>query len=118
MPISPSNSGSATKSALASRAVDSGVTTVQVSVSGIGFELLPLRQPLRLLLGLLDPADVHERVLRQMVPLAVANLLEAPDRIVDLRELARLAGEHLGHIARLRQEPLDAAGPVHDQLVI
>ena len=53
-----------------------------------------------------------------MVPLAVADLLEAADRLGQRRELARLAGERLGHEERLRQEPLDPAGAVHDLLVL
>ena len=55
---------------------------------------------------------------RQVVPLAVAQLLEAADRVLQRRELAGLAGERLGHEERLRQEPLDAAGPGHDLLVL
>ena len=68
--------------------------------------------------GLLDGADVHEGVFRQVVPLAVADFFEAADRFGQRRDLARLAGEHFGHEERLRQEPLDAAGAMHDQLVV
>src|SRR5690242_1012816 len=67
---------------------------------------------------LLDRADVHERRLRQLVPLPVAQLLEAADRVLQLRELARLAGERLGDEERLREEPLDPAGPGHHLLVV
>ena len=67
--------------------------------------------------GLFDRADVHERVFRQVVPLAVADFFEAADRFGERRDLARLAGEHFGHEERLRQEPLDAAGAMHDELV-
>src|SRR5262245_61595623 len=68
--------------------------------------------------GLFDAAYVHERRLRQVVPLAVAKFFEAADRVGDLRELARLAGEGLGHEERLRKEPFDAAGATHDVLVV
>ena len=64
------------------------------------------------------PPTYMNAVLRQMVPLAVAQLLEAADRVGQRRDLARLAGEHLGHEERLRQESLDAAGAVHDLLVL
>ena len=55
----------------------------------------------------LDAADVHERLLGQVVPLAVAQFLEAADRLGQRRHLALLAGERLGHDERLRQELLD-----------
>ena len=53
-----------------------------------------------------------------MVPLAVGNLLERPDCVGEARDLAGLAGEHLGHEERLRQETLHAAGPVHHEFVL
>jgi len=75
--------------------------------------LLPLRHPLGLLLGLLDDADIHKGVFRQVVPLAVADFFKAADGVVEFRDLAGLTGENLGHEERLRQEPLDPAGPMH-----
>ena len=54
----------------------------------------------------------------KMIPLAVADFLEAADRVGKLRVLARLAGEHLGDEERLRHEPLDSPGTMHDQLVV
>src|SRR5438034_1472755 len=96
IPISPSNRGSAMKSALASRAVCSGVTTVQV----IGSAMLSaaFRQPLGLLFGLLDGADIHEGVFRQVVPFAVADFLEAANGVVNFGEFAGFAGEDLRYI--------------------
>ena len=47
-----------------------------------------------------------------------ADLLEAADRVGQRRDFARLAGEHLGHQERLREEPLHPPGPVHHQLVL
>ena len=73
---------------------------------------------LGLFLGLLDRADVEERAFGKVVPLAVAELLEAADRVGQGGVLARLAGEDLGDEERLRQEPLDPAGAVDDDLVV
>src|SRR5262249_17328651 len=53
----------------------------------------------------------------EMVPLAVADLLEAADRVRQLGVSARLVDEDLGHEERLREEPLDPAGPGDDELV-
>src|SRR5262245_1515063 len=80
--------------------------------------LFALREPLRRLFGLLDRSHVHERILGQMVPFAVANFLEAADRVFERRDCALLTGEYLGHDERLREESLDSAGAVHDQLVV
>ena len=103
----------------------SGVTTMQRSwwVAMIGSPsseaLLAARRLLPgLLLGLLDDADVHERRLGEVVPLALAQLLEAADGLLDRRDVALLAGERLGDDERLRQELLDAAGAVDDLLVL
>ena len=63
------------------------------------------------------PPTYMNAVFGQMVPLALAQLLEAADRLGERRHLALLAGERLGHDERLRQELLDAPGPVHDLLV-
>ena len=53
-----------------------------------------------------------------MVPLAVGDLLKRTDRVGKARLLTLLAGEHLGHEERLREEPLHAAGAVHDEFVL
>ncbi len=62
--------------------------------------VLPL-QLLRLLHGLFDGADVHEGLFGQGVVLAVANLLEAADAVVELRVVAGEARERLGDVERL-----------------
>ena len=72
---------------------------------------------LRLFLSLLNRPDVHKCLLRQMVPFAVANFLEAADGFPQRGDFARLAGEYFGHQKRLRQEALDAPGTVDDLLI-
>ena len=79
---------------------------------GLGFHLLGL------FLGLFDDSNVHERLLRQVIPFTVTEFLEAADRVFERRDFARLAGEDLGHQKRLRQESLDTAGAMDDQLVV
>src|SRR5688572_12825781 len=116
-PSSPSNIGRATKSAGASSSALSGVTTTQCNSLAVGVAMSSLHLA-GLLVGLLDAADVAERGLGQVVPLALAQLLEAADRLLDRRHLALLAGERLGDDERLRQELLDPPRPVHHLLVL
>ena len=61
--------------------------------------------------GLLDVADQEERLLGQVVVLALAERLERGDRLLERDVLAGDAGELLGDEERLRQEALDLAGP-------
>src|ERR1700681_4714349 len=75
-------------------------------------------EALRLLDRLLDGADHIEGRLRQMVVLAVAQALEAADRIGEIDEYARRTGEHLGDMEGLRQEALDLAGARDGDLVL
>src|SRR5690606_35449003 len=77
-----------------------------------------LRELLRLLLGLLDSADHVERLLRQVIVLAVDDRLEAANRVRERHVLAGLAGELLRDRERLRQEALDLARALHDELVV
>src|SRR4051812_30930364 len=108
-PSSPSYIGSATNSAGSSITAFSGVTTTHCSFlplvdSTQGPRRNPPRSRLHLLADLdrlVDPADVHERLLGQRVVLAVADLLERPDRLGERRDVALLAGERLGHQERL-----------------
>src|SRR5258706_1032972 len=65
---------------------------------------------LRLRPHFIDVADVQERLLRQIVCLAVADLLEAAERVGELDVLPFLAGELLGDIERLAEEALDLSG--------
>src|SRR5436305_544426 len=59
--------------------------------------------------GHLDRPDHVERLLRKVVVLAVDDLLEALDRVLELHVLAGRAGELLGDEVRLREEALDLA---------
>jgi hypothetical protein len=49
--------------------------------------------------------------------LAFDDLLEGPDRLVEVDELAFEAGELLGDEERLREEALEASGPADDDFV-
>src|SRR6185503_21302104 len=87
----------------------SGVTISSSSDVGSAISpSLPLHR-LRLLEDVLDGAGHVERLLRQVVELAVHDLLEAPDRVLERDVLAGGSGEHLGDVERLRQELLDLA---------
>ena len=77
-----------------------------------------LLQRLRLGEHALDAADVEERLLGHVVELAVDERLEALDRLLDRHEDAGQTGEDLADEERLRQEPLDLAGPGHRDLVL
>src|SRR5690606_18774972 len=59
----------------------------------------------------LDGAAHEEGLLRNVVVLALEDLLEAPDRVLHLHVLAGNAGELLGHVEGLREEALDLARP-------
>src|SRR5262245_44509911 len=87
------------------------------SLSGAVSPLLGL-QLLRLRRRLFDRPDIHERIIRQLVPLAVAQLLEAAQRVFLLGVVAGEAGELLGHEERLAEEALDLAGPRDGALVL
>src|SRR3954449_13335665 len=67
---------------------------------------------------LVDAALHEERRLRQLVVLAVDDLLEGAHRVVDWDVRARRAGERLGDVERLRQEALDLARALHRHLVL
>src|SRR5215217_9371768 len=72
----------------------------------------------RLLDGFLDRPDHVEGLLGQIVVLALDDLAEAPDRVLELDVAAFLAGELLGDEVRLREEALDAARPRDRELVL
>src|SRR5690242_11799233 len=120
MPTSPSWAGKATKVASVSSTARSGVITLQWKMSFLAIESASrsaFRQLLGLGLRLLDRPDVHERLVREVVPLAVAQLVEGADRVLARGVVAGEAGELLGHVERLREEALDLARPAHDDLV-
>src|SRR5205814_1361510 len=68
-----------------------------------GRPYLPL-ELLRPLERLLHVADHVERLLRQLVVLAVDDLAEPRDRLLQRHVLAGRARERLGHVERLREE--------------
>src|SRR3954462_14446294 len=66
----------------------------------------------------LDGADHVERLLGELVVLAVEQFLEGPDGVLELHVLALDAGERLGDAEGLRQESLDLAGASDRELVL
>src|SRR3954452_19118131 len=92
----------------------SGETTSTCSGNGLALAL----QRLRLLEHRLHATDVEERLLGDVVELAVDQLLEALDGVRHGDVDALQAGERLAHEERLRQEPLDLPGPGHDHPVL
>ena len=76
-------------------------------VSAISLRLLHLLGALE---HFLDRALHVESLLGDVVVLAVADFLEALDRVDQLHVLALEAGELLGHEEGLREEHLDLAG--------
>src|SRR5204862_200430 len=80
--------------------------------------LLIAREPAALFERHVDGPDHVEGLLGELIVLAVDDLLEARDRVLDLYVLARRARELLGDEVRLRQEALDLARPRDDELVL
>src|SRR5437879_35102 len=120
-PISPAAPGTIRSSASPSNAAPSGVTTETEksgwsAISALRRDGLGLER-LRPLDRLLDRADHVERLLGQVVVLAVEDLGEAADRVLELHVLARRAGELLRDEVRLREVALDLAGARDDELV-
>src|SRR5581483_8001818 len=118
-PISPAAPGTMIISASPSYAGPSGVTTetekTRRSAIGSGGGAGHL---LRALDGALDRPDHVERLLRQLVVLALDDLAEPADRVLELHVLAGRAGELLRDEVRLREEPLDLPRPGDRQPVL
>src|SRR5262249_13105562 len=104
--------GSCLGKALASRALPEKKMRCRARI------LYLLAHLLCLFLGLLDRADVHEGAFGQLVPLAVADLLEAADSLGELGVLAGFVGKRFGDEEGLREEALNPARAVHDELVV
>src|ERR1700678_4322817 len=105
-------------STLASSARPAGVTISSWILSLMAaFDLALGRELLTLLLGLGDVADHVERLLGQMIELAVDDLFEAVDRVLERDVLAGRARELRRDEERLREEPLHFAGARDDELV-
>src|ERR671925_995453 len=126
-PISPAAPGTTIISASPSKAGPSGVTSETskrrlgsfgLLLSLLGLLLAAAADALRLLDRLLDRPDHVEGLLGQVVVLAVEDLGEALDRVLELHVLARRAGELLGDEVRLREKALDLPRPRHDEPVL
>src|SRR5215472_11014548 len=117
-PMSPSSVLAITSCAWPAQISPSGTTSRTFStVSPCVTPSRPFQLP-GLALDVLDPAAHEERLLGHVVELALGDRLERRDGLLQRDELARLAGELLGHIHRVRQEPLDSPGPLHRHLVL
>jgi len=66
----------------------------------------------------LDISRKAERLLGNIVALAIDDGGERADRVVDRAEHAGVTGELLGHVERLREELLDLAGAGDDELLL
>src|SRR5690242_13251024 len=71
-----------------------------------------------LALDVVEATAHEERLLGDVVVLAVRDLGERLDRVGQRHGRALDAGELLGDVGVLRQEPLDATGPVDEDLVL
>src|SRR6476661_1878002 len=90
--------------------------TISTSSSAILLGLFLDLGPLAL--NVIEAADVEERLLRDVVQLAVADGCEALHGVLDGNRGALDAGELLGGVGVLRQELLDAACTRHHDLVL
>jgi hypothetical protein len=77
-----------------------------------------LLQRLRFFGRLFYRADHVERLLRQVIVLAVDNRFEAMNRLLERDVLAWRAGECFRHMEWLRQKALDFSRPRNDELVL
>src|SRR3954447_8833765 len=83
----------------------------ELAISSLFFlELGPLA------LDVLEAAGVEERLLGDVVGLALGDLLEGLDGVLQRHGGTRDVGELLRHVGVLRQELLDPAGPGDDDL--
>ena len=76
------------------------------------------RQLLGVGADVLDRAGQEERLLRERIGLALEDLLERRDGVLDRDVLALAAGEDLGDRERLAHEPLEAPSPGDRGLVL
>src|SRR5687768_7387680 len=116
-PKYPSDPGSCTSSTCSLTSARSGVTISSVSLVGSAISSGGLHAA-ALFDRFVNRPDHVERLLRQIVVLAVDDLLEALHRVGNLHVLALEAGELLGDEEGLRQEPLDLARTRHGELVV
>src|SRR3954449_10546365 len=113
MPSSPSIPGTSTMSKSNSYASRSGVTTSRWSVmAGSPGELRGV------LANVLEGSGQEEGLLRQVVGLALEDLLERRHGVLDRDGLAGPAAEDLADEERLRREPLEPPCARHGGLVL
>src|SRR5262249_49415422 len=130
-PNSPSGLTAVTCSTCPSKRTPVGVTSLNANVVAIDFSRrdsrfqddgvsarLAAREPFRLGARVVDRADQVERLLRQVVALAVENLGESTHGFLARHVSTRDAGERLRHVHRLREKALDPAGACDDQLIV
>ena len=72
----------------------------------------------RLLLRLFNVPDHVEGLLGKVVPLPLAEFLEALNRFGDRNVLAGTAAEDFGREEGLGEELLNLPGPVHDEFIL
>src|SRR4051794_3897666 len=113
MPSSPSMPGTSTMSTSSSYASRSGVTTSRWRVIGRS-----PRQLRRVLADVVEGAREEEGLLGQVVRLALEDLLERGDGVLDADVLAGAAREDLGDGERLAHEPLQSARARDGRLVL
>ena len=93
----------------------------EIALAGFVLNRITVAKWLLQLRGLLtdarQAADVHERLFRQFIRVAVDDRFEAFDRLVELRVDAREAGELLGHHERLAEEAFDLTSARHNEFV-
>src|SRR5579871_3337803 len=122
MPSSPCEPGRNTWVASPAKISPSALTMSTWMVSAIarsaGAQQSASGEALRFLDGLFDATDHVEGLLGQVIVLTGDDGLEAADRVLQRHDLAVLAGEHLGHVEGLREEALDLACTIHDELVL
>src|SRR5690606_19916608 len=106
MPISPISAGANTMFAWPEKIERSALTMSTCIVAINSYLRLEL---LRAFGGFVDRADHVERLLGQVIVLAVHDGLEALDRVLQRHVLAGRAGEHFRNVERLREEALDLA---------
>src|SRR6188474_206523 len=116
---SPSSPGACTLSASVWATTPRGVTRFTPRMVG---SAISTSSPLRQLGGLgphvVDRAGHLERLLGQVVALALEDLLERAHRVLARAEDALHAGERGGDVERLAHELLDLAGARHGLLVV
>src|SRR3954468_16943142 len=118
MPISPARVRAFTTVASPDHTSRSAATRDTCIVLAIVRSSQALLDLVPLLLDVVETAAHEERLLGDVVVLAVGDLVERLHRLGDRDRRPLQAGELLGDVGVLRQEALDAARPADDDLVL